>query len=89
MARRRAHRHGFCARWSKARKDRGVVARVIWENYLETRQRIALERPDWGLTFLAAATGRLAAVVLNSSLRPQRGCEEGRRRPAVSAAALM
>jgi hypothetical protein len=45
--------------------DQKLVARVIWESYLETRANASRwSGLYWGLTFFAAAFSALAAVVL-------------------------
>lgn len=45
--------------------EQAVVARVIWDNYLETRANASRwSGVYWGLTFTAAALSALAALVL-------------------------
>jgi len=45
--------------------DQALVARVIWDNYLETRANAARwSGVYWGLTFAAAVLSALAALVL-------------------------
>ena len=45
--------------------DQALVARVIWDNYLETRANAARwSGVYWGLTFVAALLSALAALVL-------------------------
>jgi hypothetical protein len=45
--------------------DQAMVARVIWDNYLETRANAARwSGVYWGLTFAAAVLSALAALVL-------------------------
>lgn len=45
--------------------EQALVARAIWENYLETRSNASRwSGVYWGLTFVAAALSALAALVL-------------------------